>query len=248
MKRSLLVLLAGVALVASACGGTQKRAQAPRTPTTVETMTLRAYFLLNGQVRPVGREVPKTDAVAAAALHLLAGLTSQERDLGLESAIPAGTTFTRLDVKDGVASLSVAPALPKPALAQVVYTLTQFPTVRAVELGGKRLTRADFEEETPPILVESPLPYDSVTSPLRAQGTANTFEATFEYDLKDPDGKLVSHHFETATSGSGTRGTFDFAVPFTVARKGLGHLIVYEISAADGSRIHEVEIPIQLGS
>ena len=64
------------------------------------------------------------------------------------------------------------------ALAQIVYTLTQFPTVESVEIDGESYTRADFEEQTPSVLVESPLPFEEVTSPLRATGTANTFEAT----------------------------------------------------------------------
>ncbi len=110
----------------------------------------------------------------------------------------------------------------------------------------QRSTRADFEDETPIILVESPLPFQHVKSPLRATGTANTFEATFNYDLTDPDGKIIATHFVTATSGSGTRGTFDFTVPFTVDRSGLGELIVYELSAANGQRIHINEIPVYL--
>jgi hypothetical protein len=109
-----------------------------------------------------------------------------------------------------------------------------------------RYTRADFEDETPSILVESPLPFQKVVSPLRATGTANTFEANFEYELADPDGKIIATHFVTATSGSGTRGTFDFTVPFAIARDGLGELIVYERSAKDGTRIHLIEIPIRM--
>ena len=84
-----------------------------------------------------------------------------------------------------------------------------------------------------------------MSSPLRVTGTADTFEATFDYDLLDPAGKVLSHHFVTATSGSGTRGTFDFTIPFE-APNGLGKLVVYERSAADGSRIHQVEIPLTL--
>ena len=58
---------------------------------------------------------------------------------------------------------------------------------KAVVVDGKRYTRKDFEDETPIILVESPLPVRCTsTSPLHATGTANTFEATFQYDLRDP--------------------------------------------------------------
>ena len=132
------------------------------------------------------------------------------------------------------------------ALAETVYTLTQFSNAASVTVNGKRYTRAAFEDYAPLILVESPLPFEIVHSPLRATGTANTFEATFNYDLVGPDGKVIAHHFVTATSGSGTRGTFDFTVPFTVSQRGQGKLVVYELSAKDGSRIHQVEIPLQL--
>lgn len=127
----------------------------------------------------------------------------------------------------------------------MVYTLSQLAPTKPVEVDGTSYTRAGFEDVTPAILVESPLPFQAVSAPLRVTGTANTFEATFEYDLTDPAGKVISHNFVTATSGSGTRGTFDFTVPFE-APNGLGQLIVYERSAADGSRIHVVEIPLTL--
>jgi hypothetical protein len=35
-------------------------------------------------------------------------------------------------------------------------------------------------------------------------------------------------------------------VPFKVAEQGPGKLVVYELSAEDGSRLHEVEIPLEL--
>jgi len=131
--------------------------------------------------------------------------------------------------------------------AEAVYTLSQFDPASPVVVRGKQYTRSDFEEETPAILVESPLPFDTVHGPeLHATGTANTFEATFEYDLVGGDGKLLAHHFVTATSGSGTRGTFDFTVPFTIEHAQSGKLVVFESSAENGSRIHVVEIPLRL--
>jgi germination protein M len=49
-----------------------------------------------------------------------------------------------------------------------------------------------------------------------------------------------------ASSGTGTRGTFDVTIPFTVDKTGLGGLIVFAESAKDGSQIDVVEIPLQL--
>lgn len=211
-----------------------------------ETTALRVYFLRDGKVQPVARRVPKTQAVARATLEALGkGPTAVERrDLELSSAVSAD--FEGVSVKSGVATPEGVVDVSRLGLAQIVYTLTQFPTVKAVEIAGKRYTRADFEDETPIILVESPLPFQDVSSPLRATGTANTFEATFNYDLTDWDGRIIESHFVTATSGSGERGTFDFTVPFTIDRSGIGALIVYELSAEDGSRIHINEVPIRM--
>jgi len=251
MMRCSLVLLGQLVLVAAGCGSTTQTVTVTRTvPATTapqpQTKTsLRAYFLKDGRVQPVARDLPQTKAVASAALDELAkGPTEIEtRDLQLTSDVKdAGT----VSVSNGLATLAGVKGGSLAGLAQVVYTLTQFPTVKSVEIDGKRYTRAHFEDETPIIAVESPLPFQHVTSPLRATGTANTFEATFEYELTDPDGKIVATHFVTATSGSGQRGTFDFTVPFQVDREGLGELVVYERSAKDGSRVHVNEVPIYL--
>ena len=61
--------------------------------TPAETTKLRVYFLLDGKVQPVAREVPKTPAVARAALDELAdGPTTSEgeprSDLGRREADP----------------------------------------------------------------------------------------------------------------------------------------------------------------
>ena len=99
---------------------------------------------------------------------------------------------------------------------------------------------------TPPILVESPAPGDRVASPLRIQGTANTFEANFRVELVDAAGRTLLDTFATATSGSGERGTFDTTFQFEGAEAGMGTLRVFEESAADGSRQNLVEIPLEL--
>jgi hypothetical protein len=259
MSGRILAALSLIALLALAgCGGgggasygttssTEPTATTQTTETTPpETTSLRVYFLLNGKVQPVSRNVPKTRLVLAASIaELLAGPTTTERELGMtteatkcyvESASALGSTWT----------LFIPGKCGGAGLAQVVYTATQFPTVKAVQIGGKRYTRSDFEENTPIILVESPLPYEKVANPFRVTGTANTFEATFQYEVVDPDGNVVANDFVTATSGSGQRGTFDFVTKPFDSPPGTGALVVFEYSAKDGSRIHEMRIPVQL--
>jgi Immunoglobulin-like domain of bacterial spore germination len=240
LRRAGFAWLAAAALVAAlaGCGGAKKPAKTADVP-------VRVYFLHQGKVQPIQRFVSAADPLRGAFDALAAGPTGET---------PMAVTTALFDVKgwtidrtaDGRPSLHTTAELPRAFVAQAVYTLSQFAVGKTVVVNGKRYARKDFEDETPIILVESPLPLAHVTSPLRATGTANTFEATFQYDLRDPAGKLLKTHFVTATSGTGTRGTFDFTVPFTVDRGGMGKLVVYELSAADGSRIHQVEIPIRL--
>lgn len=191
------------------------------TETIAKKTQVRIYFLRDGKLAPVAREVTSTghDALLA---ELDAGPTARERGAGFST-----------------------PADGQSRLAAVVYAFTQFDPTGSVRVAGKSYSRADFESLTPAILVESPLPFQAVSAPLRVTGSANTFEATFEYELRDPAGKVLSRNFVTATSGSGTRGTFDFTIPFE-APDGIGKLVAFERSAADGSRIHQVEIPLML--
>ncbi|TML70761.1 MAG: hypothetical protein E6G14_04535 [Actinobacteria bacterium] len=228
--------MAAVVAALAGCGGSNK-STAPAVPTPQ-----RIYFLRDGRVQPVLRMVSSNDVTTAVLAELSKGPTSDERRaLGLSNA---ATSPYELDASKGV--VKTHGAFTRAELAQVVYTITQHAMKRAT-VDGRVYTRKNFEEQTPIIFVESPLPFDHVKSPLHATGTANTFEATFQYDLRDPGGKLLKTHFVTATSGTGTRGTFDFSVPFTSPSAGTGKLVVYELSAKDGSRIHQVEIPVRMG-
>jgi hypothetical protein len=220
-----LWLIALFVLAAAGCGSTETvTVTTTRTVTTAPAAkkTVRVYFMRDGKVAPVARELQTADRASLLAA-VGAGPTDRERAIG----------FT--------------PGEGSERTAEEVYTLSQFAPKQAVDVGGRSYTRADFEDLTPAILVETPLPFATVSAPLRLRGTANTFEATFEYELLDSAGKPLAKHFVTATSGSGTRGTYDVAVPFGPPG-GTGKLLVYELSAADGSRIHQVEIPLTFTS
>jgi hypothetical protein len=146
-------------------------------------------------------------------------------------------------------------------VAQIVATLTRFPTIERVAfridgepvqaVGGEGVVvdppvgRRAIEEQTPQILVESPLPGDTVRSPIRLRGTANVFEATVSIDVRGANGKLLKRTFTTATSGTGTRGTFDTEVALPDGT-GPVTVVAYESSAEDGRPLHVVELPLQL--
>jgi hypothetical protein len=213
------------------------------------TTTVEAYFLRDGAVWPVAQEVDLADDEARAALEALeAGPADDAADaLEAETAVEEGSLdLDSLAVSGGVARVSTSAELTPEAEAQIVYTLSALPDVESVELDGTAVTTADYEEQTPSVLVESPLPFEQVSSPLVARGTANTFEATFSFEILDSEGEVLADDFVTATSGTGTRGTFELSQPFVVEGTEAGTLVVFELSAEDGSRIHEVEIPLEL--
>ena len=243
MKRALLLALTAVLL--AGCAGDDSTAEETSTVTLPAFSNARVYWLLDGKVWPVVREVQASDDATTAVMdELVAGPSPQEQEeLELTTAIPAQAT-PEVSVENGVATVELDEELSPEGRAQVVYTLTQFPTVESVEIDGEGYTRADFEEQTPSVLVESPLAFEQVATPLRAEGTANTFEANFAFTITDAEGVLLAENFVTATSGTGTRGTFEFSESFTAAPGSEITLTVFENSAEDGSRMNEVEIPL----
>jgi hypothetical protein len=71
------------------------------------------------------------------------------------------------------------------------------------------------------------------------------FEATVSIDVRDASGKRILRTFTTATSGNGTRGTFDTSLALP-ARDGSVTVVAYEVSAKDGRPLHVVELPLEL--
>ena len=242
------------ALTLAGCGGDDESTTVTVRETVTETATasgptesstiVALYFLQDGQVWPEARGITTDQAIATNTIHQLFEGTESD----LTTAIPPETRLGGLTVDGGVASIQLEPPLKdRKAMAQVAYTLLQFPTVRRVSFnGGRPLGAGAFEPQTPAILVQDPLGGEEVEPGFEATGTANTFEATFQYELLDAGGKVLKKEFVTATSGSGTRGTFSFTVPYEVSSPQQGRLVVFEISAENGSRTKERTVPLTL--
>ena len=109
--------------------------------------------------------------------------------------------------------------------------------------GGSEGAAATSGSDPPPIVIESPRPGESVTSPIRVTGTANVFEATVSFEVRDDAGNVVMRSFTTATSGNGTRGTFETELAVTNLN-GPATIVAFEASAEDGRPLHVVELPI----
>ncbi len=247
----------------------------PPPESELETATVRLYFVRGEKIGVAGREVTadtSPEAIAEAAVAaLLEGPSATDREFGLSTAIPDGVRVNGVEFAGSTATLDLTGAFASGGgslsmqlrAAQVVCTLTQFDGIDSVSfkidgtptdnLGGEGIKigptvgRQDFEDALPAILVEEPYPGQVVTSPVTASGSSNTFEATHQLEVVDPEGLIVTEQFVTATSGTGTRGTWTATVEFTNAHPGrLGALIFYESSAKDGSRINIVEVPVMM--
>ena len=259
----------------SSPGPTVTRTPLP-TQIPTDTMVIRAYFVLDGDVGveglvPTLREVPETTGVARAAMEaLLDRQTIPDAYQSISTAIPPGTRLLGLTIRNGIATVDLSREFESGGgsasafrrLGQVVYTLTQFSTVRAVlfQVEGKTVTtfgsegivlegpqaRDDFEDLLPSIFVDRPAYGAAIGNPARVTGNANVFEASFRIALLDGSGRTVEDEHAMASCGTGCRGTFDVTIPYTVSKAQWGTLRVFYGSAQDGSPRDIRDYPVWL--
>ncbi len=255
-----ILALAGVCIIAAGCGGSgavdvgpasgQGGETGPVTfssssstsvtvPGTVPSrMRLEVWFERKGRLWPVVRSVRLTPAVVGAAVSgLLAGPTRAEAADGVASAVPSGTQLLGISLHSGVATVDVTSefdagtaARERLSLAQLVYSVTQFPTVHAVRLhlDGQPVTAfADglvlpdpmnrtsmgFAGLVSPIAVTNLRPGAAVRAPFTVSGIADVFEAALSYRLLDASGHELSAGSSAASCGTGCAGTFTFTIP-----------------------------------
>ena len=229
------------------------------------TTLVRTYLWLGGAPGSEGlvavlRTLPSSKAIATAAVTaLLAGPTGAETERSITSAVPVGSQVLGLTIDGGVATINLSSefasggdsASVQARLGQVVYTLTQFPTVKSVlfqiegttptSFGGEgvsldtAVTRADYVSLLPDIWVDRPAFNAAIGNPAHVTGSANVFEATFRISIIDASGKTIADQQVMASCGSGCRGTFDTSIPYVVSKGQYGILRVYNPSAKDGT-------------
>lgn len=101
----------------------------------------------------------------------------------------------------------------------------------------------------PTITIDVPASGATVASPVEVSGTANTFEAALTVDVIDAEGDTLCIRHITATSGSGTPGTWATTLGLVPPASDTGvTLRAYEFSAADGSISNLVEQAVTLSS
>lgn len=289
MKR-IVILATALASLATACAGrgagdlgsvpgaptptsspTETPSASPTTESSGRTFTYEVWFAYGESLFVTERtEQFRPQVGVIAVTTLLGGPSAVERAAGVTTSIPDGTHVNGLAIENGVATVDLSrefesgggTASMMMRLAQLTNTLTQFPTVKGVDLqldgqpvqvfGGEGIvldhpmTRETFQDLLPPILVESPVIGQRVSGPITVSGTANVFEATVSISVVDSAGKEIVRTFTTATCGTGCRGTFSKSVRFAIDTIQPGTVRVYESSAKDGKPINVVDIPVTL--
>ncbi len=245
------------------------------TPVPEGTTVVRAYFFFESTrgssgLVPILREVPATKAVATAAVAALLDGPTETESGAMSSAVPAGTRLLGLSIKGGVATVDLSSEFESGGgsastitrLGQVVFTLTQFPTVTSVlfQIDGRTVTvfgsegivldgpvgRADYVDLLPAIFVDRPAYGAALGNPGRVTGSADVFEATFRITLLDGAGRTIVDQQAMATCGTGCLGTFDVTLKYDVAKAQWGTLRVWDGSAKDGSPENVREYPVWL--
>ena len=218
------------------------------------------------------RPIPATEGIGRATLEeLLAGPTGPEAQAGVVTTIPAETRLLGLNIEHGRATVDLSSEFESGGgsasmfarLAQVVYTLTQFPTVKRVNfmLDGEPVDvfsgegivldhpvgRKDYTDLLPIILVKQPTIGKRITSPAGLWGSANVFEAHLDFIIKKTTAYEIAKDFTTATCGTGCRGEFIAELPFEVSEEQPGTVVVADSDAdGDGRPQHEVRVPVTL--
>jgi len=281
-----LALAGGALAVAvSACGSEKAVSLGKPSPSTASStgeqtgsvptlLALQVWFTRDDGLVAVRRTHEPTQLVATAAINsLLDGPTAGERVMGYASAVPTGTRLLGIAIHNEVATVDLTSEFQDGAgsrsmqmrLAQVVYTLTQFPTVQKVRfrLDGASVPvfssegivlknpvgRGDYVNLLPAITVDRPEPDTRVTSPVTVSGTANVFEANVGVEIQNSNGDVVGKTFTTASCGTGCRGTYSVPVTYKVKKEQPGTIVVHDDDAAGTGRPpHEVRIPVTLAA
>lgn len=269
MKRPIILLILILALFAfasillSGCRpasrqrttstATTTTAIAPTTSTTAkEEITLTLYFVKSQDgvmfLVPESRSIPKTKAVAKAAVEeLIKGPTQP----GHISVIPRNTKVLSVKIKNGLATVDFSKEVlnanvgsdgEELGIAQVVDTLTEFPTISKVKflVEGRDKGKIDGREiqdwwghvglsgqpfsrnesliqggvvRTNAITVDLPRAFTVASSPLTVKGKVTVFEARFNVRVLDKNNNVLAD--QPITAQNFENGPFEETVSFS---------------------------------
>ncbi|HZD59165.1 MAG TPA: GerMN domain-containing protein [Anaerolineae bacterium] len=286
MKRSLillivLLLLLSIALIGcpqlvprQPTGRTTEPTISPTTTTEKET-TITLYFIEEREdtmfLVPEKRSIPQTKAIARAALEELIKGSKQP---GRFSVIPPETKIRSVKIANGLATVDFSKEVlnanvgapgEELGIAQIVNTLTEFPTINRVmflvegrdrgTIDGREIQdwwghvglsdqpfsrREDLIQGgkvvSNTVRVESPRAFTSVESPLTVRGQARVFEAQFQVRVLDKNGTVLA---EVPVMSEGFDwGNFSKQISFRKPKEpGRGTVLFFFFSPKDGSEV-----------
>ena len=220
-------------------------------------------------VREVHQLKQNTDLPQLALNELIKG---QPHTPGANRVLPPTTKVLGIKVDNGLAIVDFSPEVLQAnvgasgealGIASIVNTLTEFPDIKKVSFmvdgqvddamdwwGHIGLSEQPFDRNLavvyePAIWVTSPLPQESITSPVKISGSARVFEATVNIRIKDAEGKILLEDFATASEGAPARGTFAKEITFKTPDTDEGQIEVFWASMEDGSEQDQVIIPVK---
>jgi hypothetical protein len=174
-----------------------------------ELVDVRIYLLRDERLVVTHRQVEGPAVLRNAMTELLEGPTDSERVSGLHTEIPSGTTLRDINLANGLATVDLSRDYERGGgtlsmnarLAQVIFTATQFDNADEVLfwldgspvefLGGEGIVLRDAQQRsdtewalTKGIIIDTPLPGTTVTSPITVTGEGDVFEADFPMEVR----------------------------------------------------------------
>ncbi len=175
-------------------------------PTLVD---VRIYLLRDERIAVAHRQVEGPAVLRNTLAELVEGPTDSERAAGLHTEIPDGTTLRDVNLANGLATVDLSSDYESGGgtlsmnarLAQVIFTATQFDNVDEVLFwldgapveffGGEGIVLSDAQQRrdvdwalTKGIIIDTPLPGATVTSPITVTGEADVYEGDFPMEVR----------------------------------------------------------------
>jgi len=200
--------------------------------------------------------------------ELLGGPGNAEAAAGLTSAIPSDAQVLGLHVDGGVATVDLSSEFAaggteselEQRVAQVVYTLTQFPAVQTVAFkvdgtaagvprgDGSSTTdpvgRDDYLQLVPPILVEQPRWGETVGPAIEVSGRAESETGRVHVELQTTDGSAATADPQV-DCGRNCAGAFSTHLTAPATTGGTARLIVsipLDDGTHTGTRVYRIDL------
>jgi hypothetical protein len=277
----LLAVLLGTVAVGSSLGrnrpafGQDATPEAEASPTAVPGgVGGSVYLLKDGALAPVRRTFAITsgtvfDAAVDALLHgpldtevavgMTTGLrleTTRASEVTLNTGRKTATVNLSADFRSGDSSVTAL------RMAQVVYTLTQFPAIEHVvfEIEGERLatvngageeikgnaSRTDYVDLLPAIAIDAPAALTDARTPINVRGSVHDSDGTFSYRLVDQQSRVLAEGGIDPGNAANGRREIRFSISYELDESSRGALIVYEQQEGDERELNTAAIALDL--